>query len=132
VALPQNLLVSPATLSEDFEVLGDWTVAGGSAAANVAQVKTGTQSIKLTTNAGAQATMTRVINLPPGDWDRISFWVYVHDASTNYQRTDIHLSSVSNFAHYRLGGYHQANLQAGWNLVHIPKNQFSDQGRELE
>ena len=99
--LPQNLLTAPDVLLEDFETADDWTAANGSLAANTTagQFKTGTQSIKLTTDSGATATMTKTISLDNLDnYGFLGIWAFIHNAVSSYTSITIRVSSTTDFS----------------------------------
>jgi hypothetical protein len=131
VTLPQNLLLSPGTLWEDFENDADWTAANGSVSDDAVNYKTGTQSVKLTANSGATATMTKTVAWDlSGDWNGLSFWMYMPDVIADYgtKWMRIDLSNDSAFTNY-MRHYYDTNLYtftAGqWFRVYIPKAYFA-------
>jgi len=127
VTLPQNLLLSPGTLYEDFEMVGDW--AGGQASANTSQSKTGTQSIKLTSAVGGNGDTNKTIN-----WDlsgfqgRMRLWIYLHNTTlSDYGNSvRIRLSNDAGYANYFLATFGTPYMRVpGWNLIDIGKGDFS-------
>jgi hypothetical protein len=95
--LPQNLLTQADVALEGFETAGDWTAASGSVAANTTagQFVSGTQSIKLTTNSGATATMTKTVSWAAIDYEFFSFWFYLHNSPTSITFS---ISSTTDFS----------------------------------
>jgi len=128
VTLPQNLLLSPGTLWEDFENAADWTIAGGTAVADTTNFKTATQSLKLTSNAGANVTAIKTINWDlSGNWKQLRFWVYLYNATlTNYSNFAIEFSNDAARANRYWCWNNGTNPQlvAGWNLITWPKGYF--------
>jgi peptidoglycan/xylan/chitin deacetylase (PgdA/CDA1 family) len=97
--LPKNLLTNPGTLYEDFETLSDWTTANGTVSPNTSEFKTGTQSIKLTTNAGTTATMTKELNWTLGEFGQMRLWMWLHNpVLTDYVSIELWLSNDAGFA----------------------------------
>jgi hypothetical protein len=129
VMLPQNLLINPGTLYEDFETAGDWTAASGTCAANTSQFKTGTQSMKLSTNSGATATMTKTVNLDlSGDWQSLDIWLYIHNSTfTDYGGSILlylgNNSGLTNALRAWIGT--NQILTTGWHCLHIGKSDFN-------
>lgn len=104
VVLPKNgQYLGPDVLLEDFEAVDDWTAANGSVAANTTagQFRTGTQSIKLTTDAAATATMTKTVSWAGlGSYEWIGFWFYMHDIVANYAKFTSITFSISSTADF--------------------------------
>ncbi len=128
--LPQNLLVSPGTQWEDFEVAGDWTVTAGSAAANVAEFKTGTQSMKLTSIVGGAGRMNKTVNWDMSSFSHISIQIYMHDTLANYTGAGIqlHLANDVAMTQYMIAYLPSGWRRAGWNLLNYAKLDFSSVG----
>jgi peptidoglycan/xylan/chitin deacetylase (PgdA/CDA1 family) len=133
IGLPKNLHVVSGTLWEDFEVAADWTVANGTIAANIAQYKTGTQSIKATTNAGGTLTMTKTVNWDlSGSWDGLSFWIYLHNTNSDYSANYYMIQLANNtgvtntMRHWCVIG--TSSWATGWHRIYIPKSYFAVQG----
>ncbi|MBE3140926.1 MAG: polysaccharide deacetylase family protein [Thermoplasmata archaeon] len=116
------------TLFEDFETVGDWTVAGGTAAAESTIIKTGTKSIKVTTNTAALTNMTKTISqvIPLG---RIGLWVNIVDVTkiTAVAETGfwIYFSSTTNFSKFYVATVTAANVHNGWNFVSFQRTDFT-------
>ncbi len=86
VTLPQNLLTSPGTLYEDFEVIGDWTPAGtgGALSNDITNFKTGTQSLKFTTDAGTYLVARKTINWNMSNANRFTIWCYRYGVAADF------------------------------------------------
>ena len=135
VTLPQNLLLSPGTLLEDFETIGDWTAnAHGIAAANTTQFLSGTQSIKLTDNDTSQVSMEKTVNLDmSSSWERLYFRFYSHDPITDWGSNSLQIylgnnSSYSNaYRKYITTGNldHNQNM---WTSFYVHKTEFEKVG----
>lgn len=128
VRLPKNLLNSAGVLLEDFENINDWTVRSGSIASNTSEVKSGSQSIKATTNSGATLQIDKVVNWDLSNMQRLSLWVYIHDAASSYGGSiQLWLGTDSSFNNawrvYRSinPGY---DMDSGWNLWSFPNQWF--------
>jgi hypothetical protein len=130
VALPQNLILSAGMLYEDFETAGDWGVYQGTVEADTDNYKTGTQSIKLTSNVGATTYMNKVVNWDlSGDWHSVDFWYYVHNALADYAY-DLRIklgNDSSVFANYYRTISNTRTEPPGWHFVSIPKAYFTQQ-----
>jgi peptidoglycan/xylan/chitin deacetylase (PgdA/CDA1 family) len=132
--LPQQLIIAPGTEYEAFENAADWTVANGTLAANTSEFKTGTQSLKLTANSGASATMTKTINwdLSSGSLPRIEFWYYQHDASADYSAMTLYLSNNSGMTNeFRWWLVYQGMFGPGWNHAVCPQSYFRITGNPV-
>jgi peptidoglycan/xylan/chitin deacetylase (PgdA/CDA1 family) len=138
--LPQNLQTAPGTLYEDFEAAGDWTAGAASVAANTTagEFKTGTQSIKLTTDASTTSgTMTKTVNWDlSGNWGGLSFWMYLHNATwSDYGSGNLYMITLSNnsgltntMRHWFATGQMAGVTKTGWHRIYIPKAYFLVQG----
>ena len=128
VTLPQNLILSPGTVAEDFESSADWTPtsspAGGTLGNNVTNFKTGTQSLQFNTpNAAGYIQATKTINLTLDG--NLQFWMYAHDATPPSDGV-IMLSNNSGFTAYYQLWYSTSTAATfrlrncpGWNLINI-------------
>jgi peptidoglycan/xylan/chitin deacetylase (PgdA/CDA1 family) len=128
VSLPQNLLSTPHTTLEDFEVIGDFTVEASSAAiADTTNFIHGTQSIQLTAPVAAQGYINKVfspaLDLSAAACVRIYF--YIAD-KTKINAFALLLShSASNYTNgfqYSVG---TGAIRNGWNFKNIPKADFA-------
>ena len=125
--LPQNLIVAPGTVLEGFENRSDWTVSGSgtgfSAALDTVNVKEGAASIKLTTPASGNVTITKDVttwNLSANQGN-FRLWVYVSGTSEPTGGSII-LSSDSSFSNYFITSYGSAfklRYKPGWNLISL-------------
>ena len=124
--LPQNLIGSPGTVVEGFESMSGWTVSGSgsgySAALDTVNFKEGSASIKLTTPASGNVTITK-----PVTWDlsanqgNLRLWVYV-SGTTEPTGGSIILSSDTSFSNYYVtsyGGAFKLRYKPGWNLINL-------------
>lgn len=126
--LPQNLVLNPGTLTEDFESAAAWTPvsspAGGAIAEDAVNVKTGTKSLKFTTpNAAGYVYGTKIINITCDG--NMQLWVYAHD-STPPSDGVIMVANDAGFAHYFNVWYSASTASVfklrncpGWNLINI-------------
>jgi len=136
VTLPKNLLLSPGTLYENFETLGSWNGSGGTRAANTTQFKTGTQSIKLTTNAGVTANLWRVVNWDlSGNFGGVSFWIYVDntvvsDLGGNLLQIDlVNDAGFANYMSWSAPGSAATWIPlSGWHRLYVPRSYFHQVG----
>jgi peptidoglycan/xylan/chitin deacetylase (PgdA/CDA1 family) len=127
--LPQNLLTASGTLWEDFETAGDWTPAAGTVVASTSEFKTGVMSMKLTSNPGVAASMTRTVNWDmSGDWQQLRFWMYLHNTTLSDYATNntIMVKLYTNaFSDWYQAWWQQSFMHhSGWNLFTVPKNYF--------
>jgi peptidoglycan/xylan/chitin deacetylase (PgdA/CDA1 family) len=124
--LPQNLIMNPGTIIEDFEDAASWTVssspAGGTATNDTVNFKTGSRGLKLTTPGSVgNITVTKVYDfITDGN---IRFWVYCADSSLPYD-VNIMLSNsptlwTNYFQCFRNVGGHIYRNAPGWNLISI-------------
>ncbi len=106
--------------------MSDWTVSGSgtgySAALDTVNVKEGAASIKLTTPASGNVTITK-----PVTWDlsanqgNFRLWVYVSGTSEPTGGSII-LSSDASFSNYFItsyGGAFKLRYKPGWNLINL-------------
>ena len=135
VTLPQNLLTSPGTLLEDFEISADWTPnAHASVAANAVNYKTGTYSEKMTDIDTNQAAMEKTVNLDmSGSWEKLVVWFYMHDVIADYGSNSVqlylsnHITYANAFRKYITTGNltHNQNL---WTPLFSHKTEFETIG----
>lgn len=133
--MPQNYSVNAGTLFEDFENADDFTIAGtGSVkAADTTNVKTGAQSLKVTTAVATTTSIVKTISLVPtrnGNW---GIWVYIDDVA-NISQLDIFLSSTTNIATIYMIKTFTSGAGAfvtGWNFLSIPRDGWTATGGEL-
>jgi len=126
LTLPQNLIVSSGTLREGFENRDEWTVTGSgtgySAAIDTVNVKEGSASIKLTTPASGNVTITKPVTWDlSADQGNFRLWVYVSGTSEPTGGSII-LSSDTNFSNYYItsyGGAFKLRYKPGWNLINL-------------
>ncbi len=129
LTLPQGLLLSPGSLYEGFEDATDWSLTNGSAADDAVNFKSGAQSVKLTTNAGVQASMIKTVNWTLGAFGQMKLWCYPYDLLADYGGSV--MLSLSNDAGF--GNFYRAwipntgamALRPGeWNLMSFPRSWF--------
>ncbi len=128
VTLPQNLWIANGTLYEGFENVSDWTVDDGILANNSSERQSGTQSIKLTADAGAIATMTKTVywDLSSSVIQQIQFWAYQHNTAADYSYSlELSLSNDINFANYfQVWLVPDRMREVGWHRLVWPKSWF--------
>lgn len=131
VTLPQNLITSPGILYENFEAIGTWNIALGAIAVNAVEFKQGTQSIKVTTNAGATSTFFKIVNWTlPTNWQGISVWVYVHNVNPADFAWTIFMLDLYNDAIWTAHMGHVVGIptswlnMTGWHRIYLPKSYF--------
>ena len=117
VTLPQNLLLSPGTLIEDFENDADWTPdgAGGSLTADAINFKTGTQSMKLTTAVGGVKGAFRTVDWNMSNCGFISVWIYMYGTAADFSHIDIDFYNDA----AQNDGFRR-NLTSNWSSVNVP------------
>lgn len=131
----QNYSVNAGTILEDFEESNDWTLSGvgSTKAADTTNVKTGTQSLKVTTAVATTTSIVKTISLVPtraGNW---GMWIYIDDVA-NISQLDIFLSSTTDLAtKYFLKTFTTGSgaFVSGWNFLSIPRNGWTANGGEL-
>ena len=126
LSLPQNLINSPGTVLEGFESMTGWTVSGSgsgySAVLDTTYVKEGAASIRLTTPASGNVTITKPVswNLSASQGN-FRFWVYVSGTSEPTGGS-IMLSSDASYSNYFITSYGSAfklRYKPGWNLINL-------------
>lgn len=130
--LPQNYLLKPSEIVEDFEAgSAAWTKNGqGSLSDDIVNFKQGTKSLKLTSlDTGLQITATKAISLLPNDIKVVRFMVYVADV-TNFDHFTVFLTSDINFGKHFSKNIYPANLTVGWNYISISMMEMSNTGGE--
>ena len=118
ITLPQNLLINAGTLREDFETIGQWSAVNGSVADNVTEFNTGTHSVKLTANIGANAYTQKTISWDLTGPKGFTVWIYLHDALTSYTAFEVRIAEDAPFTKYFRWTLQASNLNAaessGW------------------
>jgi hypothetical protein len=119
VTLPQNLCRTPGVLYEAFSTTTGWTVTNGTLANNTSEFKEGTQSLKLTAQAAKTVSMVKTINWDLSGVNRISFWVYIHDALADYTGNIGRISIATNSGLNPKLACTLVNriCQPGWNFI---------------
>lgn len=120
MTLPQNLFTSPGTLYEDFETTVGWTATGSAVLSNdVTNFRTGTQSLKITTGSGTAGGARKTINWDMSNSDRLSFWIYLYGARTDFSGIAIKVSNDVSLANsFTASMSVNATLNVpGWNRV---------------
>ncbi len=123
VTLPRYLLRSAGTLLEGFETVGDWTGVNGSVAADAVNYKSGTKSLEVTSNVGANGAGRKAVT-----WDlsaivgTMRIWVYLTSALATIQNIIIQFHTVSGVDYYqRVFSVANEQLHLGWNYLMIRK-----------
>src|SRR4030042_4888901 len=92
-------VTSEGVLIEDFETIGDWTVAGTGATQEAAtECKQGTYALKLNALNGNYASSTKTINKDFSAVTNFILWEYVDTANLN--NIEIYISSVEDWSKY--------------------------------
>jgi peptidoglycan/xylan/chitin deacetylase (PgdA/CDA1 family) len=126
ITLPQNLLINPGTLYENFEVATDWTAANGSVSDDTTNYRTGLQSVKLTASSGATPTMIKTVNWDlSGNWDRLILYYRMNDVYTDYSNNSmtLSLSETTDFSKYYRAWHAYNNMSkiGGWCTFTVNK-----------
>lgn len=129
-SLPQNYKLDDGLLLDDFQTMGNW-VAAGTMAANTAQFKTGTQSIKLTSPVGANVSITKTVALDLSKDDGFEFNVYFDGTpSDNAGYVFFYVSSSTTLTKFFSQQVFCNRLHKGWNKVRVGKDEFANTGGE--
>lgn len=129
-----NYEVSMGTLLEGFEASSDWTAAGGAAAVadDATNVRSGSESVELTTDTGTLATMDKTISLSLSDKDNFIFWVYCPDV-TKISAFRVRFSSVASdtFTTAATMTFHSSDFKNnGWSSFLFKKSDMTLAGGE--
>jgi peptidoglycan/xylan/chitin deacetylase (PgdA/CDA1 family) len=127
--LPQNLIIQPGTLRENFESLVGWTAsasaAGSSAVLDTIHVKVGTAAIKLTTPpGGGYISITKTVSWDlssPTEQGAIRLWVYLSGTSEPSD-VQIRMSNDAQFQNVFTTYYNNGikfRNRPGWNLINL-------------
>ena len=131
--LPQDYLQDEGTLIEDFESISGWSCISGSQALDTTNYKTGSGSLKLTSESGGHGITTKTISLDLSEKSkRMTFWFYVYDvAAFNY--VSVIFSSTTNPSTKNFtcqvsnaGG----QIRAGWNKFSVGRANWTNTGDE--
>jgi peptidoglycan/xylan/chitin deacetylase (PgdA/CDA1 family) len=122
--LPKNLITTPGTPREGFESLSSWTVSGSGsgygAVLDTVNVKEGTASIKLTTPASGNVTITKTVAWDlSADQGNIRFWVYDSGPAEPTGGSVILYTNASSYFTASYGGAFKLRYKPGWNLVNL-------------
>lgn len=135
VTLPQYDLSSAGTVLESFEVAADFTPGGtGTITDNTTagEFRTGTESVKFTTDVAGIQSGTKTINWVTGDSapNRLRVYFYCHNAApTDYVYIRVHVSNSTNIAaNYFRASKVNPDLQPGWNVWDIYPEDWSSGG----
>jgi peptidoglycan/xylan/chitin deacetylase (PgdA/CDA1 family) len=112
--LPENLIVTPATLVEDYESLTGFTISGGAIALNSSEVEHGTYSIKVTSESNTQTELTKInLGLDLSSLiNNMCLWIYNH---LSIDLSFIIYAGANNLSdHY----YATGSLIPGWNKIY--------------
>lgn len=128
VGLPQNLLSVPGTLLEDFQTVGDWTVLSGSVIADTDNKHTGSQSIKLTTPSGSNASFQKTVNWDLSAGGEFRLWLYIYGALEDFafSHLTLYLSTRADFSKFFSISINTKRL--GWNKYTFSQADFSNTG----
>jgi peptidoglycan/xylan/chitin deacetylase (PgdA/CDA1 family) len=121
-ALPQNYIVHPGNILDDFETIGDYiAVSGGTLAANTTEYKTGTKSLKVTGNKGVTCTFDKIININcAADYKNMGIWMYFHsDPALTLSYLILYLGATTDMSKhfYRAVTANTNTLTMGWNWI---------------
>ena len=139
-ALPQNWFISPGTLLEDFETVGEWkaVTGAGAAAADEVNYQSGSKSLKISNVSGAATTtFYKTIDLDLSNVrDRgLSIWLYCHTApSTTLTGFNVQMSSVASGSWGTSIKSSPALIDnhghAGWNHIYVGPETWTVYGGE--
>lgn len=126
-----NYEIQPGETLDDFEDISGWSAgSGGSVSLSGEFVKSGSNALKLTVNAGtANTAFDKVISLDLSDAGNISFWVYVPTLNFSSSWFVVYLSSSSAYSKYFSYGF-SSDLHEGWNKLTIPRSGWNNSGGE--
>lgn len=124
-----DLQANRGSVLEDFETTTGWSATNGTIANNPDQFRSGTQSIKLTTNTGAQGYMTKTVAWDLSACQRVAFWAYLHSPLADYGGAlRIDLSNDAGFGNYYRAwippAWLSVNFVSGWNAINWPLSFF--------
>ncbi len=114
--LPQNLTLTPFATTEDFEVVGEWSVAVGTPTIveDVVTYHTGTKAVQVNTLSAGQNSIQKTVSLNlSASHDQIQFWVY-STVACPADTVTVYLSANAGFTKYFQRSW-SAGLVAGWN-----------------
>lgn len=120
-------IITPGTILENFETIGDWTISGGTAAVDTSIFKTGAGSLKLTSGSGTNCIATKTINLDLSRGGRIGFWIYVDGSVDDIASIQVILSESTTFASFFTKSF-SGTLHEGWNRMLIGRDQWTESG----
>jgi hypothetical protein len=128
-ALPQNYLLDPGTLVEDFEDNEGAVIYNGTKADNTTEFKTGTKSIKLTVDSGAVGVIEKITDFA-GLGEHIGLWMYCHTNPTDTIDTvyvRFYAAGSGNYAITKTN-YYGYRLKSGWNYIPFKVSEFTLNG----
>lgn len=123
--LPVNLLNTPHTLVEDFETSTDFTVSGGTAEADTTNFISGSQSIKVTTDAGAAGYINKKATYDFSAVETFRIRLYIPDETKISAMAILMSHSASNYTNGFQYSISVGNTRNGWSVVEIPKASWS-------
>jgi hypothetical protein len=111
------------TLLEDFETIGDWSVAGTAGATQEAttNAKQGTYGLQLNAFDGGSSFSTKTISLDLSEATNFIMWVYIDDVD-NLSHISVFFSSTTNWSEYFVLNIYSGNFHSGWNKVVLNKS----------
>lgn len=127
-----NYQTQSATVFEDFENLGDWSLSSNALASlSVTRTKSGTSSLKLQNNGqgvSATATATKTISADLSRAGVIGIWVYI-EGDVDTSSIHIIFSSTSDLSK-KFDYAAASSVHEGWNYLAIGRSQWTNTGGE--
>ncbi len=123
---PKDFIIDEGEVLESFDDVTDWTATNGTAAADTAYFKTGTQGVKATATAGADCYVAKTVAWDMSEAGSIRLWAYVHtDPTTTIDRISLHLCNSSNGANRWAKDWWPNEIKAGWNHLSIHQDDMT-------
>lgn len=115
VSLPQKLIVTPDTYVDELDATTGWAPTNGTLELNNTEYKSGTGSLKLTSNVGAITSILKsaTLNLLSDNGLSLGLWVYAHSVPT----TTFTYIRVSAFTGAGYGTYVYKTFFIGGSLI---------------
>ena len=136
-ALPQNYILNPGTLFEDFGTINDWTKSGtdpiGTVTADTTNVKLGSAAVRLTVNtASSNVTAIRTVGKVFSDSTLFHFWLFnpYEEPANIIDQLQVSLSTTTNYSKYFTitFGYGLKPFVPGWNHLVFHASEFTNTG----
>ncbi len=128
ITLPQNLLIDPGAVIEDFENAADWTVRSGSLSETSSLVRSGSKALTLTSTTGTTGEIERPINWTLGSSaENMRLYLYIHNFSTPPSSVILSLAADSAFTRYFKYAV-PTPLHYGWNVMNSRRSDWSNVG----